>query len=296
VSAGEPRRWRAVSRSASRQQNQLTSTAKPAAAWRQPARRGYTLGSSPAERHRLHQQLAVLRAHSTALLDRAGPQPGGSAVDLGCGPAGILDLLSARTGPGGHVTGVDKDRGYAAAARAFAREHALGNVQILQADARRTGLPGATFDLVHARLLLVNINRPAEVVTEMARLAKPGGWVAALEADILGLCFPPDPAVDRVTELLMTSYQHDGADPQFGRRLPHLFRLAGLADIGVEARTDVYPAGHPQRTVLAELLRAMRPKIAARGLSTEPELDALDAAARAISPTPTPWPCPSPTS
>ena len=94
----------------------------------------------------------------------------------------------------------------------------------------------------------------------------------------------------------MTSYRHDGADPQFGRRLPHLFRRAGLADIGVEARTDVYPAGHPQRTVLAELLRAMRPKIAARGLSTEPELDALDAAARAISPTPTPWPCPSPTS
>ena len=153
-------------------------------------------------------------------------------------------------------------------------------MQILQAGARRTGLPGATFDLVHARLLLVNINRPAEVVAEMTRLAKPGGWVAALEADVLGLCFPPDPAVDRVTELLMTSYRHDGADPQFGRRLPHLFRRAGLADIGVEARTDVYPAGHPQRTVLADLLRAMRPKIAARGLSTEPELDALDAAAR----------------
>ena len=78
----------------------------------------------------------------------------------------------------------------------------------------------------------------------------------------------------------MTSYRHDGADPQFGRRLPHLFRRAGLADIGVEARTDVYPAGHPQRTVLADLLRAMRPKIAARGLATGPELDALDAAAR----------------
>ena len=95
---------------------------------------------------------------------------------------------------------MDKDRAHAAAARAFAREHALGNVQILQADARRTGLPGATFDLVHVRLLLVNINRPAEVVAEMTRLAKPGGWVAALEADVLGLCFPPDPAVDRVTD------------------------------------------------------------------------------------------------
>ena len=240
----------------------------------------YTLGSSPAERHRLYQQLAVLRAHSTALLDRVGPRPGGNAVDLGCGPAGILDLLSARAGPGGHVTGVDNDGGHAAAARAFAREHALANVQILQADARRTGLPGAAFDLVHARLVLVNINRPAEVVAEMARLARPGGWVAALEADILGLCYPPHPAVDRLTELLMAGYRHDGADPQLGRRLPHLLRGAGLTEIGVEARTDVYPAGHPQRTVLIDLLRAIRRKTAARKLVTGAELDALDAAAR----------------
>jgi len=73
VPPGESRRWRAVSCSGSRQQNRLTSTAKTAAAWPRPARRGYTLGSSPAERHRLHQQLAVLRAHSTALLDGGGP-------------------------------------------------------------------------------------------------------------------------------------------------------------------------------------------------------------------------------
>jgi SAM-dependent methyltransferase len=257
----------------------VTSPAgRPRRGYRAPE--GYTLGNSPGERHRLHQQLAVLRSHSTALLDRVGLQPGDSAVDLGCGPAGILDLLSARVGPTGHVTGVDQDHAHAAAARIFAREQALANVQILQADARRTGLPGGTFDLVHARLVLVNVNRPAEVVAEMARLAKPGGRVVALEADILGLYFPSDPAVDRVTELLMTSYRHHGADPHLGRRLPHLFRSAGLADIGVEARTDVYPAGHPQRTVLADLLRAIRPKIAARGLVTGPELDTLDAAAR----------------
>jgi len=128
--------------------------------------------------------------------------------------------------------------------------------------------------------VLVNISRPAEVVAEMARLARPGGWVAALEADILGLCYPPHPAVDRVTELLMTGYRHDGADPQLGRRLPRLLRDAGLTEIGVEARTDVYAPGHPQRTVLIDLLRAMRPKIIARRLATGAELDALDAAAR----------------
>jgi len=240
----------------------------------------YTWGSSPAEQHRLKRQLAVLRAHSATLLDRVGVRPGWSTIDLGCGPAGILDLLSDRVGPGGHVIGADADPGYAALARAFVRERALANVQVLDADARRTGLPGAAFDLVHSRMVLVSISRPAEVVTEMARLAKPGGWVAALEADATAICYPPHPALDRLTELLVAAARSDGADPELGRRLPRLFRDAGLADIGVEARADVYPADHPQRTVVPDLLRAIRPKIIARGLATEAELDALDAAVR----------------
>jgi ubiquinone/menaquinone biosynthesis C-methylase UbiE len=51
------------------------------------------------------------------------------------------------------------------------------------ADARHTGLPSGTFDLVHARTLLVNIPELAEVVAEMVRLAKPGGWVASQEPE-----------------------------------------------------------------------------------------------------------------
>ena len=240
----------------------------------------YTLGSSTAEQQRLQQQLAVLRPHSAALLDRVILPPGGSALDLGCGPAGILDLLSARAGPDGQVTGVDANAQHATAARAFARQHGLGNVRVICADARRTGLPGGTFDLVHTRLVLANISRPGEVVTEMARLAKPGGWVAALEPDLLGLCYPAHPAMERLTELFVTAYRAQGADPPLGRRLSDLFGAAGLTGAAAEARSDVYPAGHPQRTVLLDLLQAMRLKIAAGGLASEDELDTLDAAAR----------------
>lgn len=48
-------------------------------------------------------------------------------------------------------------------------------MQILTRDARRTGLRSGSFDLVHARNLLVNVPEPQEVVTEMVRLA----WCAA---------------------------------------------------------------------------------------------------------------------
>lgn len=50
----------------------------------------YALGTSPAERERLRRQSEELSAHSAELLDRVGVQPGWSAIDLGCGPSGIL--------------------------------------------------------------------------------------------------------------------------------------------------------------------------------------------------------------
>lgn len=281
LATGQPHYWAATSRTA-QERGQATTSATAEGAPRgngRPAEE-YTLGGSAAEQQRLRQQLAVLRAHSTDLLDRVILPPGGSALDLGCGPAGILDLLSARAGPDGQVTGVDADAGHAGAARVFADQHGLANVHIVIADARHTGMPGSTFDLVHTRLVLANIARPGEVVTEMARLAKPGGWVAALEPDLLGLCYPSHPAVDRLTELFVAACRQEGADPHLGRRLPHLFRAAGLTGAGAGARTDVYPAGHPQRTVLLDLLQAMRPKLTARGLVSDGELDTLDAAAR----------------
>src|ERR1700730_18142403 len=67
----------------------------------------YALGSDVPERERLRRQSAELRAQSAAFLDRVGVQAGQSALDLGCGPLGVIDLLSDRVGPGGRVVGMD---------------------------------------------------------------------------------------------------------------------------------------------------------------------------------------------
>jgi SAM-dependent methyltransferase len=241
----------------------------------------YALGSSPAERDRLRRQSEELRAHSAALLDRVGVERGWNTVDLGCGPSGIIDLLAERVGPEGHVTGLDVNPANVALARAFADEHRLANADIAEGDARHTGLPPSSFDLAHARTLLINIPDPAAVVAEMVRLVRPGGWVAALEPDGGGsLCHPPHPAWDRLSEIFWSANQSDGADLRIGRRLPELFRQAGLIDIGVEAKADIYPAGHSRRTVRPDLVRSMRPKILERGIASERELDELDQAVR----------------
>ena len=120
----------------------------------------YALGRDPGESARLQRQSEELRADSTALLDRVGLGPGQAAIDLGCGPSGIIELLSERVSPGGRVVGLDADPAHVAMARELARQHGLGNVAIVAADARRTGLPSSSFDLVHARTLLVTVPEP----------------------------------------------------------------------------------------------------------------------------------------
>jgi SAM-dependent methyltransferase len=241
----------------------------------------YALGRGPAERSRLRRQSGELRAHSAGLLDRVGLARGQSAIDLGCGPSGIIDLLASRVGPDGRVTGLEVNPANVALAREFAGEQGLANVDIVQGDARRTGLPSSSFDLAHARTLLINVPDAAGVVTEMVRLARPGGWIAVLEPDAaLTLCYPPHPAWDRMVEMYLSVHRDDDADPFIGRRLPELLRQAGLADIGVEAKADVYPAGHSRRTIRLDLVRSMRSKIVARGIADERELEETDRAAR----------------
>jgi len=242
----------------------------------------YALGSNPEETARLRRQSDELRSQSVELLDRIGLLPGQSAIDLGCGPSGILNLLSAAVSLGGHVVGLDADPVHTAMAGRYVGELGLSNVEVVTADARRTGLPSDSFDLVHARTLLVTIPEPAMVVAEMVRLAKPGGWVASQEPDVEhALCYPPLPAWDRLREVFRASFGRSGADLRIGRRLTELYRQAGLQEIDVVVHAPAYPAGHSRRTILPDLVRSLHPMILGLGLCDERELAELDRDVRA---------------
>jgi ubiquinone/menaquinone biosynthesis C-methylase UbiE len=240
----------------------------------------YGLGSNPAESARLQRQADELAAESAALLDRVGLEIGAAAIDLGCGPRGILDLLAKRVSSAGRVVRLDADPSHSAMAKTFAAEQGF-DVDILTADARNSGLPAGSFDLVHARTLLINVPEPGEVVAEMVRLAKPGGYIASMEPDTEHvLCYPPQAASTRLCEIFPVAAARHGADPEMGRRVSELLRNAGLEDVGVEVRAQSYPAGHSRRTIRLDLVLSMRPQIVEMGIATDSELDELDRAAR----------------
>ena len=205
----------------------------------------YSLGTSVAESERLKRQADELALESKALLARAQLRPGDSAIDLGCGPRGIIELLHERVSPRGRVVGLDSDPAHVAMASELVARAGLDDVEIVKADARCTRLPSGSFDLVHARTLLITVPEPREVLAEMVRLARPGGWVVSLEPDAgNSIYYPRHEVLDRLSELFRVGFSRNGADPLIGRRLGELYRRAGLEDVGLEARAAVYPLGH----------------------------------------------------
>ena len=58
----------------------------------------YLLGHSRAEQERLRDQPKQLEPEARWLLDQLAIRPGDRAIDLGCGPQGVLDLLAERVG------------------------------------------------------------------------------------------------------------------------------------------------------------------------------------------------------
>jgi len=190
-------------------------------------------------------------------------------------------VLADQVGPTGTVVGFERDPGLVALARGFVAKHGFTNVQVIQGDARATGLPRSSFDLVHERLVLVNVPEPEQILSEMVALARPGGVVAAGEADWASwLCYPAHPAWADIMEALQTVSLQDGQDCFIGRRLGRLMRAAGLVEIKQEVGVDEWPVGHQRRMLLIQFMENIRERAVARGFFSNAELADLLVALR----------------
>ncbi|GAB3058597.1 methyltransferase domain-containing protein [Micromonospora schwarzwaldensis] len=240
----------------------------------------YFLGYRSAEHERLQAQAEDFHSEAAWLFDQVGPLDGKNVVELGVGPRGCLDELARRVGPTGTVIGVERDAESVELARKFVVDRTLDNVDVRQGDARATGLPGDSFDLVTERLILHNVPRPEEIVAEAVRLARPGGWVAFHEGDRVGqVCDPPAESWSRLMAVSQQYADRNNINLFVGRRMPNLLRRAGLVD--VQVRPVVYidhEPGHERRMVLADFAENLRDRLISSELITREEFDELHSA------------------
>ena len=232
----------------------------------------YFLGYMRKEQERLQQQAEQLAHEASWLLDQIGLQAGASALEIGCGPRGCLDLLAARVGPSGKVVGIERSKEAVKLARELVEKRGFGNVEVLHGDARSTKLKKASFDLVTARLVLVNVPNPEQIVSEAEALACPGGTVAFHEIDWLGVvCDPPESAWTALVELFKTYTEANGIDLFIGRKLPRLLRHVGLIDVRVNPIVHVHPPEDVRRSLLPDFAESLRERLVAQNLITDKE-------------------------
>jgi SAM-dependent methyltransferase len=202
------------------------------------------------------------------MLDAAGVQSRWACVDLGCGPRGILPQLRERV-PFGRVVGVDTS----VPALSIARE--IAGVEVVHADAFDTRLPSHSFDLVHARFLIAPVGRGPRLLTEMVRLARPGGIIVLAEPDTNSWSVVPrHAACTRLKDLLIQAFRASGGDLDAGRSLRELTRTR-LDDVHVRRDVLTLSPGHPYAAFPAAMARSIRDRILQLRLSDASEFDNL---------------------
>ena len=106
-------------------------------------------------------------------------QSGMQVLDLGSG-TGYPALLGAQTvGPSGRVIGIDLAEQMLAAARRKATSLGLTNVTFRTGDVTTLPFEVNSFDAVTSRFCLMFLPEIPKAADEIARVLRPGGWVAA---------------------------------------------------------------------------------------------------------------------
>jgi SAM-dependent methyltransferase len=117
---------------------------------------------------------------------RLGLERATTMLDVGCGKGHWTFLLASVLAPDVAVTGVDQEPEWVSAARARARELALGDrFEFRVGDVTALDCPDATFDLVTCQTLLMHLPDPRAAIRELLRVTKPGGVILCAEPNSL---------------------------------------------------------------------------------------------------------------
>ncbi len=189
----------------------------------------YLLGTGAVELARLELQHNIWNGWTERLLDLAAFAPSGRILDLGAGP-GFTTRSLAKRAPEATVVALDSSPRFAAHLRHLATREGLRHVGFQQCDVHRLPLESASCDGALARWLFCFLQRPEEVVAELARVLRPGARLAILDYfNYLAVGFhPPAPELTRAFQAVHRSFADHGGNLDICGVLPELLTLHGF--------------------------------------------------------------------
>jgi ubiquinone/menaquinone biosynthesis C-methylase UbiE len=178
--------------------------------------------------------------HASYEMMRIAPHQ--TVLDVGCGPGTDTVPMAQIVGPKGLVVGVDYDSDMLREANQRATQTGVNAwVRHQRADVHSLPFHSSVFDACRCERVLQHVADPEQVLVEMVRVAKPGGWVVAGEPDWASFAIDvSDPAlIDVERRLIRYKADHLTRHGYVGRQLYRLFRQRGLE--GLEIRTITVP-------------------------------------------------------
>lgn len=158
-------------------------------------------------------------------------RPGLQVLDVGCGPGALTAALVGIVGAGA-VAAIDPSESFVAAARAR-----FPDLDVRCAAAERLPFDDDRFDLAVAQLVVHFMADPESGLTEMARVTRPGGRIAACVWDHAGPGNPLSVFVQARRDLDPHARDESGLPGSREGQLAEMFARVGLHDVEATALT-----------------------------------------------------------
>lgn len=160
------------------------------------------------------------------IIQSLGITAGWKCLELGPGAGSILSWLGDLVGSSGQVVGVDKNIAFIEPISAPQITKVAGNILDVQ-------LENNTFDLIHARYVLIHIVETVHVIEKLVKLLKPGGLLVLEEPDftaaqVINNTCAKEQAQQRVNAAISKMFIDINLDPALGLKLPLLLQQNSL--------------------------------------------------------------------
>lgn len=197
-------------------------------------------------------------------LGATGLTTGWRCLEVGPGAGSLMSWMADQVGRTGQVCAVDLTT-------KFLPVPHPAHVEVQQADIRTVSLPEASFDLAHARYVLIHLPDYEAALSKMLAALKPGGWLVLEEPDFSasrGIAGDAEQlaSVLRINQAIRVMYETRRMDYALGLKLLPLLQARGLHDLAMEYDAPWSEGGAEMARMMAMSAVQLREKYLATGL------------------------------
>ncbi len=223
------------------------------------------------QRARLQAAEDLLDEGTIRVLERVGTRPGWRCLEVGAGGGSVARWLAEHVRPHGHVVATDINL-------RDLNTDGIAGLEVRQHDIVKDSLEEASFDLIHARLVLEHLPERGTVLEKLARALHPGGWLVVEDVDYVSAMPISELGAqehEHTQSVRLQAFSVSGVDHTLGRRLPAQLRALGLRDVGNEGRVWVMEGGSPGARWFRLSLAHLRPRLVGPGMLSDQEIDRM---------------------